>query len=136
MVYLGIATFDIDVSKNRPTLIDALEQLMNIEAIVGYPGIPESDQTPNRHKSGATTRTNIIAHRKYSRINDTQTRTTTSLVYQMLHRRKFGERVSMDEGNGTSSESDGILTRTHRRSCENIREFNIPYANPVSCFSK
>jgi hypothetical protein len=57
----------------------------------GYLGILRVTRPPTYAKSGATTKKNINAHKEDSRIDDTYTRTTTSLVYQMLHRRTSGE---------------------------------------------
>jgi hypothetical protein len=72
-------------------LTDALEESMKIEAMEGNLGSLRGVQTPNRCKYGATTRKNINAHREDSRIDDTQTRMTARLVYQMLHKRTYVE---------------------------------------------
>jgi hypothetical protein len=118
------------------TLADALEKSMKIEAMAGYLGSLRVTR-PLENANLAQLQGQIIStYREGSRIDDTQTKMIESLVYLRLHKRTFGERMSTNEGNGTSSKSDGTLTRTHGRSCESICEFTIPYPNPVSCFSR
>jgi hypothetical protein len=59
---------------------------------------------------------------------------TASLVYRMLLIRTSSERMPMDEGNGTTSESDETFTRTHGRICASIYKLTIPYPNPYHSF--
>ena len=73
MVYSGIATSDTDsVNATSDSHFDRCLGTINEDLIHGrISGEPESDQTPNRCKFGATTRENISSYRKDSRINDT-----------------------------------------------------------------
>jgi hypothetical protein len=57
--------------------------------------------------------------------DNTETRTTAGLVHQMLYRSTSGKLMSMNEGNVTSSESDGTPTRTHGSGCASVYELTI-----------
>jgi hypothetical protein len=49
----------------------------------------ESDHTFNGCKFTTTPVTNIDVNKEYSRIHHTKTRTNSSLVHRMLHRREY-----------------------------------------------
>jgi hypothetical protein len=108
------------------TLTDALEQSMKIEAMARYPGNlrvtrPPIDANLVQLQGKISTLT-----KNSSGSDDTHTKMTIGLVHWMLYERSFGERMSTTEGNGKSSESDGIPTRKQKRSCTSVDELTIP----------